>query len=122
MSDSNISTSTGAKNPTAIAYNITFCDSNGTRKDRPNGGLYVSETQVSSTLTQSGTGTNIVCRGVRRLTPVECERLQGFDDNYTDIPWKKSSHSPDAARYKALGNSMPVPVMRWIGERIRSTV
>jgi len=114
MSDSNLPTSIGAKNPTAIAYNITFCDSNG--------GLYVNETQVSSTLTQSGIGTNIVCRGVRRLTPVECERLQGFDDNYTDIPWKENSHSPDSARYKALGNSMPVSVMRWIGERIRSTV
>jgi len=54
---------------------------------------------------------------VRRLTPVECERLQGFPDRYTDIlPGNKPT--PDGPRYKALGNSMAVPVMRWIGERI----
>jgi DNA (cytosine-5)-methyltransferase 1 len=55
---------------------------------------------------------------VRRLTPVECERLQGFPDGYTNIPWRKAQESPDGPRYKALGNSMAVPVMRWIGERI----
>jgi len=55
---------------------------------------------------------------VRRLTPVECERLQGFPDHYTNIPWRKKPESPDGPRYKALGNSMAVPVMRWIGERI----
>jgi DNA (cytosine-5)-methyltransferase 1 len=51
---------------------------------------------------------------VRRLTPVECERLQGFPDNYTKIADK----TPDGPRYKALGNSWAVPVVRWIGERI----
>jgi DNA (cytosine-5)-methyltransferase 1 len=56
---------------------------------------------------------------VRRLTPVECERLQGFPDNYTNIPWRKKDEAPDGPRYKALGNSMAVPVMRWIGERIQ---
>ena len=55
---------------------------------------------------------------VRRLTPVECERLQGFPDGYTNIPWRSKPESPDGPRYKALGNSMAVPVMRWIGERI----
>jgi DNA (cytosine-5)-methyltransferase 1 len=50
---------------------------------------------------------------VRRLTPRECERLQGFQDDYTNIPG-----ASDSARYKALGTSMAVPVMRWIGERI----
>jgi DNA (cytosine-5)-methyltransferase 1 len=57
---------------------------------------------------------------VRRLTPVECERLQGFPDNYTQIEWKGKAKEdcPDSPRYKALGNSMPVPVMKWIGERI----
>jgi DNA (cytosine-5)-methyltransferase 1 len=57
---------------------------------------------------------------VRRLTPVECERLQGFPDNYTAIPWrnKPADQCADGPRYKALGNSMAVPVMRWIGERI----
>jgi DNA (cytosine-5)-methyltransferase 1 len=53
---------------------------------------------------------------VRRLTPVECERLQGFPDNYTNI----RENCPDGPRYKALGNSMAVPVMRWIGERIQA--
>lgn len=56
---------------------------------------------------------------VRRLTPIEAERLQGFPDNYTNIPWKGKHSSPDSRRYKALGNSMAVPVMRWIGERIQ---
>ena len=176
-----------------IAYNITFCDANGTRADRPNGGLYVSETDVTSTLTKAGIGTNVaqpigtdlyngnitgdiactmgtpgssvnasgptvmqsmaVCLGgqhpnagigidqsptltnamgaggghipitnamqVRRLTPVECERLQGFPDGYTDIKLKGKS-TPDGPRYKALGNSMAVPVMRWIGQRIEA--
>lgn len=57
---------------------------------------------------------------VRKLTPVECERLQGFPDNYTRIPWqsKTAEQCPDAPRYMAIGNSMAVPVMRWIGTRI----
>ena len=55
---------------------------------------------------------------VRRLTPVECERLQGFPDNYTNIPWRKKEEAPDGPRYKALGNSMAVPCMHWIGKRI----
>ena len=57
---------------------------------------------------------------VRRLTPVECERLQGFPDNWSRISWKGKPEEdcPDGPRYKACGNSMAVPVMRWIGERI----
>ncbi|MET4859440.1 phage N-6-adenine-methyltransferase [Morganella morganii] len=57
---------------------------------------------------------------VRRLTPVECERLQGFSDNHTQISWrgKDATDCPDGPRYRAIGNSMAVPVMRWIGERI----
>lgn len=59
-------------------------------------------------------------RSVRRLTPVECERLQGFPDNYTKVPHagKQMDRCPDNPRYKAIGNSMAVPVMRWIGGRI----
>jgi DNA (cytosine-5)-methyltransferase 1 len=126
------------------AYNITFCDANGTRKDRPNGGLYVNETDTSNTLTIANVGTyavdtyNGTVQGdvtatmtaaggssthsgpkvmqemrVRRLTPIECERLQGFPDNYTH-----TLTSSDTTRYKALGNSMAVPVMKWIGQRI----
>jgi DNA (cytosine-5)-methyltransferase 1 len=61
------------------------------------------------------------CGGVRHLTPTECERLQGFPDNYTEIPWrnKPAEDCPVGPRYKAMGNSMAVPVMRWIGERIQ---
>jgi len=61
---------------------------------------------------------------VRRLTPVECERLQGFPDNYTAIPWRKktASECPDGPRYKSLGNSWAVPVVRWIGNRIKTEI
>ena len=61
---------------------------------------------------------------VRRLVPVEAERLQGFQDLYTAIPWRNRSAEdcPDGPRYRALGNSMAVNVMRWIGERIRAMV
>jgi DNA (cytosine-5)-methyltransferase 1 len=57
---------------------------------------------------------------VRRLTCMECERLQGMPDHHTRIPWrnKPAQDCPDGPRYKAIGNSMAVPVMRWIGERI----
>ena len=57
---------------------------------------------------------------VRRLTPRECERLQGFPDDHTMIPWrnKPADQCPDGPRYKALGNSMAVPCMAWIGKRI----
>lgn len=57
---------------------------------------------------------------VRRLVPVECERLQGMADNYTLIPWrgKPASECPDGPRYKAIGNSKAVTVVRWIGRRL----
>lgn len=71
---------------------------------------------------KAGQGTPTIQAGsaVRRLTPVECERLQGFPDDWTLIPWrgKAAEQCPHGPRYKALGNSMAVPVMRWIGERI----
>ena len=75
---------------------------------------------ISSTVTAATGGTNtsgpkaITDMRVRRLTPIECERLQGFPDNYTNI----KTDCPDGPRYKALGNSMAVPVMKWIGQRI----
>ena len=70
--------------------------------------------------TNKGMGVMQSAMQVRRLTPVECERLQGFPDNHTNIPWRKKAEAPDGPRYKALGNSMAVPVMRWIGERINA--
>ena len=61
---------------------------------------------------------------VRRLTPVECERLQGFPDGYTAIPWrgKPREQCPDGPRYKSLGNSWAVPNVAWIGQRIDAAV
>lgn len=60
---------------------------------------------------------------VRRLTPIECERLQGFPDNFTQIPYRNKSADdcPNGPRYKALGNSMAVNVMAWIGQKIQQT-
>jgi DNA (cytosine-5)-methyltransferase 1 len=82
------------------------------------------EDEVSNTLKTFDLGdirsTDVVAQPsrVRRLTPVECERLQGFPDGHTNIPWRNKPEAPDGLRYKALGNSMAVPCMRWIGERI----
>lgn len=84
------------------------------------------EVDMSSTLTAHAAKdtpivfpTNDERMTVRRLTPLECERLQGFPDGWTDIQWRGREHAPDGPRYKALGNSMAVPVMRWIGEGIQ---
>lgn len=92
------------------------------------GGIGYAEEQ-SPTLTSASSGTNLapaVMHGVavRRLTPIECERLQGFPDNHTLIGWrgKDAAECPDGPRYKAIGNSMAVPVMRWIGERIAAAL
>lgn len=96
------------------------------RGGKPGGGKgALIQRNMSATLSTHNTQTLITGdheeRGltVRRLTPRECERLQGFPDDYTDIPYRNKEHAPDGARYKALGNSMAVPVMRWIGERIQ---
>lgn len=104
--------------PPAIAY--AFKAGQGAKA----GGIGYAEEQ-SPTLTSASSGTNLapaVMHGVavRRLTPVECERLQGFPDNHTLIGWrgKDAAECPDGPRYKAIGNSMAVPVMRWLGERI----
>jgi len=77
-------------------------------------------TEVTPTLDKSKTPAVMNDLQVRRLTPTECERLQGFPDGFTQIPWrnKAAEDCPDGPRYKAMGNSMAVPVMRWIGERI----
>ena len=87
-------------------------------KNAATAGLSVSR-ETSPTL--SATKQPAVSGGgmVRRLMPVECERLQGFPDSWTDVPYKGKDHAPDSPRYKALGNSMAVPVMAWIGRRIQ---
>lgn len=108
--------------PPAIAY--AFKAGQGAKA----GGIGYAEEQ-SPTLTSASSGTNLapaVMHGiaVRRLTPIECERLQGFPDNHTLIGWrgKDAAECPDGPRYKAIGNSMAVPVMRWIGERIAAAL
>jgi DNA (cytosine-5)-methyltransferase 1 len=83
--------------------------------------------QTSATITEAVGGTNtsgpkvMHSMAIRRLTPKECERLQGFPDDWTKIPYrnKPADQCPDGPRYKACGNSMAVPVMRWIGQRIQ---
>jgi len=104
-------------NQVAVAYSL--------REDAQANNFSATELQVSTALKalqpspQSHHAQTFVANNmaVRRLTPTECERLQGFPDGYTMIPWKKGE-SPDGLRYKALGNSMAVPCMKWIGERI----
>ena len=84
-------------------------------------GFGIDESGTSYTLTAGDRHAMQYGHQVRRLTPIECERLQGFPDNYTQIPWRNKAPEdcPDGPRYKAMGNSMAVPVMRWIGERIK---
>ncbi len=113
---------TNSGQPPAIAY--AFKAGQGAKA----GGIGYAEEQ-SPTLTSASSGTNLapaVMHGeaVRRLTPIECERLQGFPDNHTLIGWrgKNADECPDGPRYKAIGNSMAVPVMRWIGERIAAAL
>jgi DNA (cytosine-5)-methyltransferase 1 len=103
----------GAKNPTAV----------GLGADCFNGSLTgdVAATMGTRGSNQTASGpTLLTAMQVRRLTPVECERLQGFPDGYTAIPWRKkpADQCPDGPRYKALGNSWAVPNVRWIGARI----
>ncbi len=114
------STNLAVSNDKPKGWNIAFNDANGTRKDRPNGGLYVRETEISGALSLAEGDTKVQdVHAVRRLMPVECERLQGFPDGYTAIKFRGKPAS-DSARYKALGNSMAVNVMSWIGQRIEA--
>ena len=163
----NISPSMGAKNPTAVAYNISpgtgelkddihvtyahiskTIDAFASNPATHQGGAAIVQTAYSiredaKANTFSATPLEVsTCVGslvpsvqshhaqtfvantmaVRRLTPIECERLQGFPDNYSNIPWRGKPESPDGPRYKALGNSWAVPVVRWIGKRIQERI
>lgn len=95
---------------TYIAYKTVGVD---TYNASESGDLAVTLTASGNSSTNSGPKV-MQDMAVRRLTPVECERLQGFPDEYTNIP-----KAADGPRYKALGNSMAVPVMKWIGKRIQ---
>jgi DNA (cytosine-5)-methyltransferase 1 len=101
-----------------LAVAVTLHSSDGTAST-------ASFTEISSSLCSRAPGrvenstTTAVMHGmaVRRLTPRECERLQGFPDDYTQVEYR-GRLAADGPRYRALGNSMAVPVMRWIGQRI----
>ena len=92
--------------PPAIAYNLRGRE----------GGAMPEPTDVASVRSASG-GSSRTYVGVRRLLPVECEKLQGFEPGYTAITFR-GKPAKDGPRYKALGNAMAVPVMEWIGRRI----
>jgi len=101
----------------AIAYQCE-CTNQGTGGNRGWAGM----DEPAFTLSTNGPSGVMHGDAVRRLTPLECERLQGFPDGYTNIPYGRPKYPdqicPDRPRYRALGNSIAVPVMRWIGERI----
>jgi DNA (cytosine-5)-methyltransferase 1 len=86
-------------------------------RDKAQNGIGVNDDGVAYTVDAAATQGVAQGWAVRRLTPIECERLQGFPDNYTLIPYR-GKPAADGPRYKALGNSMAVNVMRWIGRRI----
>ncbi|MEQ5041379.1 phage N-6-adenine-methyltransferase [Providencia rettgeri] len=92
----------------------------GRKPENGGNGNGYNESDISYTLTKVDRHGVSINNIVRRLTPIECERLQGFPDNHTKVPFNNKSidDCPDGHRYRALGNSMAVPVMRWIGERI----
>ena len=107
-----------------LMFTLTKTDIHGVAHHMPGN---VAPTVTSSGSPYSRTGNErveahgvLTPMAVRRLTPTECERLQGFPDNWSRIPWKgkPEDQCPDGPRYKACGNSMAVPVMRWIGEQI----
>jgi DNA (cytosine-5)-methyltransferase 1 len=104
-----------------VAYSFDSLASNSMKSSNPHSGcraVDLSKTLDTTTPEPSknqGGMAVMQSMAVRRLTPTECERLQGFPDGYTNIKDK----CPDGPRYKALGNSMAVPVMKWIGERIQ---
>ena len=113
-STEDLAPSMGALNPTAIAIQGTLLDRSDTAGPAGSG---INENGIS--FTQTKTDVHAVAYGmaVRRLTPTECERLQGFPDEYTQVP-HRNKPAADGPRYKALGNSWAVPNVRWIGERI----
>lgn len=103
-----------AENPMAVAFDMRGREGGA----MPEGPHDTANIRAAS----GGSSRSYVAQpmAVRRLTPIECERLQGFPDDFTRIPYrnKPADQCPDGPRYKALGNSMAVNCMEWIGERI----
>ena len=113
----------GAVTRAAVAQPVAFKVRGGVEVDSAGkaagkGYLGSEETAFTLAATQDQWVGTPPAMKVRKFTPTECERLQGFPDGYTNIPWRKKDEAPDGPRYKALGNSMAVPCMKWIGERI----
>jgi len=112
--------------PPAIVQSMEHLSAYSIREDAKANTFSATELEVANALKalqpspQSHHAQTFVAQkiAVRRLTCVECERLQGFPDHYTDIK-PKGKQTPDGPRYKALGNSMAVPVMNWIGQKIQ---
>ena len=126
----NVANTLGAndyKEPQAVAYDSTVTGALNTQlglrgPDVSNSlreGVGIGNVGDPAFTLQASHGHGVITPSqVRRLTPIECERLQGFPDNYTDIRLN-DKQTPDGPRYKAMGNSMAVPVMNWIGRRIQ---
>lgn len=117
--------SMGAANPTAVAAPANTTARAVSLRGREGGATAELGDEVQNCLRASGGGGDkphvLHAMQVRRLTPAEAERLQGFPDGYTAIPWrgKPADQCPDGLRYKALGNSWAIPCVSWIGERIQ---
>jgi len=115
---------TGGGQPPAVAFAIGShagaADGDQTNRSHAKGGpvgLNIAE-ELAYSLREGRNQSVAMVSAVRRLTPRECERLQGLPDDYTLVPYH-GKPAKDGPRYRALGNSMAVPCMRWIGERIR---
>ena len=118
ISDKGVNSPIVAKGPSAVCYGIGAYDSNAWKSNNPNSGVYEADT--SKTLCGKEPKPRYI---VRRLTPLEAERLQGYPDGWTDIgEWTDSNgkkrQTSDAARYKALGNSIALPPWKWVLKRI----
>ena len=111
------------KSPPLKTTTPIYCLAENTIGRKPeNGGNGIGAAGAPSyTLTRGHSHAVATASAVRKLMPVECERLQGFPDNWSQIPYrgKPAEQCPDAPRYRAIGNSWAVPVVRWIGHRIQ---
>ncbi|CAH9016258.1 C-5 cytosine-specific DNA methylase [Vibrio phage 141E35-1] len=107
----------------AVCYSFDSLGSNSMKSANPISGCNVTNLAktIDTTVPCPSKNQGGICvsdPAVRRLTPVECERLQGFPNNWTRIPWRNKPDTPDGPRYKAIGNSKAVPVVQWLGARI----
>jgi DNA (cytosine-5)-methyltransferase 1 len=116
MNPDEISDTLSGRADRAVAFSITPSNSNADYNARE---AHKSQAITSNGNRPSARGGDLIATtwAVRRLTPLECERLQAFPDGYTAVPYRKKP-AADGPRYKALGNSMAANAMRWLGRRI----